>query len=411
MIGRNRVVITGLGVLAANGIGKEAFWKSLLAGESGIGPITQFDASEIPWQIAGEIDGFSPTDFIDPSLKPKRQSRNTQIAAAATVMALEDAKLSMDSLKKVEPVQITLGISLGGLDLVEQHTRRLVEKGAMKGLPTVSACVHIIASSFISALLKVKTQINVVSNSCTGGLDAIAAGAAAIRRGEVELAIVGGTDAVIIPSVVTGLGFAGMLTDSHDNPKTISRPFDLTRCGGVLAEGTGIVILESLNHARERGARQYAEISAHGTASGINMQLHEGLETSMRRAMSNAGLYPQDISNINAHGTSDPDLDIAETVAIKNVLGSHAYNIPINSIKGSTGNPLAAGGALQVISSCLSMEVGIIPPTTNLRVPDPDCDLDYVPETPRHFEPSVTLINSHGTGGVNSSMVLEKIKQ
>ncbi|MEE9369055.1 MAG: beta-ketoacyl-[acyl-carrier-protein] synthase family protein [Pontiella sp.] len=409
MIGRNRVVITGLGVLAANGIGKDAFWNSLLAGESGIGAITQFDASEIPWKIAGEIDNFVPEDFIDKKLKPRRQSRNTQIAAAATVMALEDASLSTIDLANVSPIQITLGISLGGLDLVEEHTRRLINKGLNKGLPTVSACVHVIASSFIAAMIKVTPKIGVISNSCTGGLDAIADGAAAIQRGEIELAIVGGTDAVIVPSVITGLGYAGMLATDNADPKTVSRPFDLNRTGGVASEGAGVLVLESLEHALARDARSYAEIVGYGSASSINSLVSTGLETSMRDAINNAGCQPSDISYINAHGCSDPDLDIAEVAAIKNTFGNHAYNIPINSIKGATGNPLAAGGALQAIATSLAMRRSIIPPTTNYSIPDPSCDLDFIAKNPREMNIQLSLINSHGTGGVNSSLLLRAI--
>jgi len=353
VIGRNRVVITGLGVLAANGIGKNAFWNSLLAGESGIGPITQFDASEIPWKVAGEINDFSPEQYINPKLKPKRQSRNTQLASAATVMALKDAGIPQSILAETAPIQVTLGISLGGLDLVEQHTRRIIDKGLNKGLPTVSACVHVIASSFITAMLGVPAELNVISNSCTGGLDAISAGATAIQRGQTEVAIVGGTDAVIVPSVITGLGYAGMLATAHEAPEKMSRPFDLKRSGGVVSEGAGVLILESLDHALNRGAKPYAEILGHGAASSINTHVADGLEKSMQKAMHNAGCMPKDISYINAHGSSDPELDIAETAAIKNVLGKHAYTIPVTSIKGATGNPLAAGGALQAVACSL----------------------------------------------------------
>jgi 3-oxoacyl-[acyl-carrier-protein] synthase II len=396
-------------VLAANGIGKDAFWSSLLAGESGIGPITQFDASEIPWNIAGEVDNFSPEDFIDRKLKPRRQSRNTQLAAAATMMALQDAEIDSALLQAASPLHINLGISLGGLDLVEEHTRRIVSKGLNKGLPTVSACVHVIASSFIAAILKVKSKINVISNSCTGGLDAIGDGAAAIRRGETELAIVGGTDAVIVPSVITGLGYAGMLATDNSDPKTASRPFDLHRSGGIASEGAGVILIESYNHAVARGAKQYAEIIGYGSAGSINTLVSTGLGESMNRSILNSGILPRDIAYINAHGSSDPELDLAETVAIKEVFKQHAFDIPVSSIKGSTGNPMAAGGAMQAIATSLAISNSIIPPTTNYTNPDPDCDLDYVPLAPRKMDIPISLINSHGTGGVNSSLVLKKL--
>jgi len=407
VIGRNRVVITGLGVLAANGIGKEAFWNSLLAGESGIGPITQFDTSEIPWKIAGEVKNFVPEDFIGRELKPRRQSRNTQMAAAAASMAVQDANLSKSVLMKSPPLQVILGISLGGLDLVEQHTRRLIDRGLNKGLPTVSSCVHVIASSFIASMLKVPTQLNVISNSCTGGLDAIAQAAGLIRDGKASIALAGGTDAVIIPSVVTGLGYAGMLTEETN--LNACRPFDLMRTGGVLSEGAGIVVLESYEHATTRGASLYAEVLGHGTASSVDILVSEGLELCMERAVNNSNIQADDVAYINAHGTSDPLLDVAETRAIKNVFRKSAYGIPISSIKGATGNPLSAGGAIQTIATALTLSTSTIPQTTNYSVPDPDCDLDYVMLSSRKTNPSIALINSHGTGGVNSSLVLESI--
>ncbi|MDZ8118048.1 beta-ketoacyl-[acyl-carrier-protein] synthase family protein [Pontiella agarivorans] len=410
MIGKNRVVVTGVGVLAANGIGKDAFWNSLLAGESGIGPITQFDASDIPWKIAGEVTGFKPEDFIDRSLKPKRQSRNTQLAAAATVMALKDAKLDSENLKEIDSLPIVLGISLGGLDLVEQHTRRLVDKGITKGLPTVSACVHVIAPSFISSMLGIETKISVISNSCTGGLDAVAEGARLIREGICDTAIVGGTDAVIIPSVVTGLGFAGMLADNTNlPPEKMSRPFDSMRSGGVIAEGSGVLVLESYDHALNRGKSPYAEILGYGASSNINSLPAVGLERSMKMAIENSSILPSDINSINAHGSSDPFLDISEVQAIKNVFGIQAQHIPTTSIKGSTGNPLAAGGAIQSIMTALSLKNSTIPPTTNLETPDPMCDLDFVARSERLTVADFSLINSHGTGGVNSSLILGKV--
>jgi len=409
VIGKNRVVITGVGVLAANGIGKDAFWNSLLAGESGIVSITRFDASELPWRVAGEIEGFNPLDFIDSHFKPKRQSRSTQFAAAAAKMAMNDASLDSAHISKSSPVLITMGSTLGGLDLVETHNRRLESKGLNKGLLSVSSCLHIKASSIISNLLAIPAQIGTLSNSCSAGLDAIASATAAIRNGKFEVAIAGGTDAAIIPSVMTGLGYAGLLSTNNENPQSASRPFDLFRTGGYLGEGAGVVILENLEHALERNKQPYAEVLGYGMACDYAGMPCHGYELSMSNALMNAGCMPEDISYISAHGSSDVRLDQIETDAIKSLFKNHTHRIPVASIKGATGNPLAGGGAMQLISTLLSFRNNLIPPTTNLEHPDPECDVEHVLDSPRKQTLERTLINSRGIGGVNSSIILGKI--
>lgn len=406
VIGKNRVVITGLGVLAANGIGKEAFWNSLLAGESGIGPITQFDASKLPWRVAGEVKDFNYRDFIDSRLKPRRESRSTLFAAAAAKMAVDDASIAHTRLSKSAPVLITMGSTLGGLDLVETHNRRLESKGLNKGLTTVSSCLHIKASSIISNLLGIPAQIGTLSNSCSAGLDAIASATSKIQSGEFDLAIAGGTDAVIIPSVMTGLGYAGLLSTNNENPQTASRPFDLSRTGGYLGEGSGVVVLESLDHALERNKQPYAEVLGYGMACDYEGMPCHGYELSMSNALANAGVMPKNLSYINAHGSSDIRLDQIETDAIRSLLKDHTHRIPVTSIKGATGNPLAGGGAMQLISSLLSLKHSLIPPTTNLEHPDPECDVDHIIGTPRRQQLGKILINSRGIGGVNSSIIL-----
>jgi 3-oxoacyl-[acyl-carrier-protein] synthase II len=410
VIGKNRVVITGIGVLAANGIGKSAFWSSLLAGQSGIGPITLFDPAEIPWKIAGEVKDFDIHQFIGSRFKPKRENRSTQFVAAAAVLAMEDAQLSRIELEDAAPVLVTVGTTLGGLDLVETHNRRLESKGMNKGLASVSYCLHITGPSIISSMLDVPTRIGALSNSCTGGLDAIASAYAALERGESEIAFAGGTDAVIIPSVVTGLGFAGLLSTAVDAPEKASRPFDLQRTGGILGEGAGVVVLETLEHARERGAEPYAEIIGYESTCDYIHDQKYGFEQSMRGCMMNACCMPEDITHVSSHGSSDVVLDQMETDAIKGAFGSRAYDIPVTSIKGVTGNPLAAGGAIQTIAACLSLTESTVPPTANLEMPDPTCDLDYVPLKPRRHELDVCMINSRGIGGVNSSLLIRSCR-
>lgn len=406
MIGKKRVVITGLGVLAANGIGKDAFWNSLLAGESGIGPITQFDASELPWQLAGEVKNFNPRDFIESRLKPKRESRSTQFAAAAAKMALEDASIETDHLSAASPLLITMGSTLSGLDLVETHNRRLESKGLDKGLLTVSSCLHIKAASIVSSMLAIPTQIGTVSNSCSAGLDAIASATTAIQNGQFDIAIAGGTDAAIIPSVMTGLGYAGLLSTNNENPTSVSRPFDIFRTGGYLGEGAGVVILESLDHAMARDKQPYAEILGFNTTCDYAGMPCHGYELSMSRALMNASCMPNDISYINAHGSSSVQLDQIETDSIKALFKDYTHKIPVTSIKGSTGNPLAGGGAMQLISTVLSFKHDLIPQTANLEAPDPACDVDHVLGAPKRQKLETALINSRGIGGVNSSIVV-----
>ena len=406
VIGRNRVVITGIGVLAANGIGKEAFWKSLLAGESGIGPITHFDTSDIPWKLAGEISDFKATDYIPPKFKLKRESRGTQLVAVAAQMAYADAQFTKEILLDTAPVLVTIGTTLGGLDLVEIHDRKIEKNGLKRGLLSVSCCLHIKGPSVISSMLDVPTKVGALSNSCTGGLDAIASAYKTIKSGEAEVAFAGGTDAVIIPSVITGLGYAGLLSTDEGRPESASRPFDQKRTGGFLGEGAGVVVLENLEHALARGATPYAEIVGFDSTCDYTDTLNLGFEKSMQGALQNAGYMPSDISYINAHGSSDPALDLMEAASISKVFEDIANIIPITSIKGVTGNPLAAAGAIQAISACQSFRRKIIPPIANLTHPDPICDLDFVMGDARNHFQETCMINSRGIGGVNSSLIL-----
>ncbi len=407
MIRPNRVVITGVGVLAANGIGKDAFWNSLLAGESGIGPITHFDASAIPWKTAGEVKNFDPLDFIDKSHKPRRESRSTLLSVAAAQLALSDAQMNNAILEKKSPIAIIMGSTLSGLDLVETHNRRLEASGNTKGLPSVASCLHIKTSGIIASMLSIPAYIKSLANSCSAGMDAIASATKMIRSGESEIAIAGGSDAGIIPSVVTGLGYAGLLSEHNENPSKASRPFDVFRTGGYLAEGAGVVILERLENALDRGAVPYAEIIGYDSGCDYpGMECH-GYEISMRNAIANAGLMPNDIEVINAHGSSDIALDRIEIEAINNIFANAARQPVVHSIKGSTGNPLAGGGVMQLVASVQSFRERIIPPTVNLETLDPLCDADIVYGASRINYGKTALINSRGVGGVNSTMIIK----
>ena len=409
MIGKNRVVITGLGILAANGTGKEAFWNSLLAGESGVGPITLCNVENLSSTIAGEIKNFDVNAFLPSKVKAKRLSRNTQLVAAASFLALQDAQIDHTQLKLEAPLSLSLGISMAGFDFIETEIRRIVKKGNQFMMPTVIGCIHIASASVVADLVGLPCTINVLSNSCVGGVDAVAKTFSDLRDGRTDIALAGGSDAPIETSLVSGFCAARMLCTENDAPLTASRPFDMNRSLGVLAEGSCVLVMETLDHALDRGATPYAEVIGYGAACDPTTEAASGLETSMRKAIDNAGISPYDIDYISAHAPSDIHIDLAETNMIKRVLNQHAYKIPISSIKGATGNPLAAGGALQIASASLIIKNKLVPPTTNYQVADPDCDLDYVSDTARMSEIEIALINSHGIGRVNSSLLLKRV--
>lgn len=409
MIGKNRVVITGLGVLAANGIGKDAFWSSLLAGESGIGPVTLCDVENIASQIAGEVKNFCPSDYLEGKIKPKRITRQTQLAIAAAKLAIQDSGIRTEDLQKKAPLTIMMGAALGGFDFIEGQIRRIISKGNHTMLPTVIGCVHSAPASTLAALLEVHSETYSTGNTCVAGLDAVAASYHKIRDGKTEVAIAGGSDAPIETSLMAGFSAGQMLCTLNDDPQTASCPFDAKHEFGVLAEGSAIVILESLDHALDRGAIPYAEVIGYSTLCDPFMSAGSGLQSTMAGALNNAGIPATAIDYINAHGPSDINIDRTETKAIRDVLKNHAYNIPVSSIKGVTGNPLAGGGVMQTIATALGMQSNIIPPTTNLHTPDLECDLDYVPNTPRKGAVEHALINSCGVGKSNSSLILKRI--
>lgn len=408
---RNRVVVTGLGAVAPNGIGKEAFWKSLIEGRSGIGPITLFDASLHPCRIAGEVKGFDPAVHIGPGINGRKVARQTQLALAATLLALQDASLSKDYLSTQFPVPLLLGIGCAPMDIIEEGMVRLLQKGPSR-VPsyTVHSGQPHHAASVVAEHFPLITQSTTISSACAAGLDAIALAADLIRRGKADVVLCGGTDAPISAMTFACLAKTGLMSLRNDTPEQASRPFDLDRDSGVISEGAGIVILENLDHALARGARPYLEIT--GCASLIDPDLDIpgcGLRDTMTLALANAGKRPVDIDYLCAHGPGHPVMDRLETAMIKAALGDRAYRIPVSSIKGVIGNPLAAAGALQIIACSLAMRDNLIPPTANLEKPDPDCDLDYVPLTARRAWIATALINAHGIGGSNSSMVVERI--
>lgn len=411
-IASKRVVITGLGVVAPNGIGKDAFWTSLLGGQSGIVSITLFDAANHPCKIAGEVSGFELNHHIDlHDVRVKRLSRQTQLTLAASVLALRDAGLTTQPANFLEPLVIVLGISSSAIEVITQGYDRMLAHGA-KRVPThtVQACQPQQSASVVAGYLRCSTRTQTISSACAAGLDAIAAAYKMIRSGAASVALTGGADAPVNDLTFACLAQAGLIGASTYAPDKASRPFDKGHTVGVISEGAGLMILEEWSHAKARGARMYAEITGYGTYMDDNFdQPGGGYETAMREALTDAKRRPEDLDYVCAHGPSHVVLDCRETEALHNVLGPHARKVAVSSIKGVTGNPLAAAGGLQAIATALAIEQGIIPPTANLDQPDPACDLDYVPKLPRRARVRAALINTHGLGNGNSAMVIEPV--
>lgn len=408
---RNRVVITGMGVLAPNGVGLEAFWDSLLNAQSGIGPITLFDASNLKSRIAGEVKNFDPLDYIEPELKPKRMARHTQLAYAATMMALEDAGLDANNLDLPSPVPVVIGISTSAIDVIERVYNALQEKNPNR-VPTTSSAASIpqAAANTIADRIGSVAHAATVSSACPSGLDALADAAAMIRSGTAEIAIAGGADAPITPLTMASFIASGLSSYRNGEPEKASRPFDADRDSGVISEGASVFVVENLERAEARGATIYLEVIGYGKQRDLDTtRPGSGLEESMRLALANASRLPEDIDYISAYGPSHPILDAVEVKSIKRVFGPLAYSIPVSSIKGVTGNPLAAGGPFQVVSCALTIRDGLIPPTANYEVADPECDLDFVPGRARKAKVDCALVNVRGIGGSASSLVIERI--
>mgnify|MGYP003603554933 CR=1 FL=1 len=412
MLQRNRVVVSGFGILAANGIGPEAFWKSLVEGESGIAPVTFFDASNLTTRIAGEVKNFDPAAYLPEDIKPIRLARFTQFALTALQMAFKESRLDRETLTRAAPIPVIIGVSTSSVEVIEKQYERLQSKGprhvsaftAMSGFPQAAA-------NAIAAALGVETQLLTVSSGCPAGMDAIAAAAQWIRSGKADIAVAGGTDTPITPLTMASFCASRSMSTRNDEPARASRPFDRDRDGGVMAEGCGVVILENMDHAIARGLAPHAEITGYGTqADPPGTEPGTGLTTSMTMALANASHRPEEVDYVCAHGPSDVQLDRQETASIKKVLGERAYSIPVSSIKGVTGNPLAASGPMQLIASLLCLREKRVPPTANYTYRDDACDLDYVPGKARSGQFSCILINNHGIGGTNSSMVLEEVE-
>jgi len=406
-----RAVITGLGVVAPNGIGKDAFWANLVAGRPAVERITSFDPSPYPCQVAAEVRDFKPTDFIS-ARKAKMMARFSQFAVAATRLALEDAKLSITPSLSSETI-VAYGTSMnGGGDVTEDavEARQRGGPGEINPWAALEFSPHAPAS-YVAIEFKIKGPALTLSSNCCTGLDVLYAALFHIASGKAKVAVAGSCDAPISPLAFGALCALRALTKRNDEPQKASRPYDLLRDGLVVGEGAATLVLEELEFALDRGAHIYAEILGYGAASeAIGMRKGDLEGTVMAQAIAtairSAGLCPADIDHVNAHGSSLPDFDVCDSNAFKLALGEHAYRIPITSIKSMIGQPLAAAGTIQTVAACLSIERQRVPPTINQEVPDPRCDLDYVPNRPRVARVKRVLINGHSFGGSVSAIVV-----
>jgi len=408
---KRRVVVTGLGAVTPLGIGVEDTWKNIKEGNSGVGKITKFDASNLPSQIAGEVKNFKPKEFM-PAKLVSRVDTFIQYAIAGTRMALEDAGLPLSDLG--EEVGVIIGVGMGGVGLIEHYTRVLDERGYRRVTPFfIPMIIPNMAAGQVAILFGAKGPNTAVCTACAAGNHAIGEAFRLIREGKVKAMICGGTESIITPLCVAGFSVMKALSTRNDEPEKASRPFDAERDGFVIAEGCGILILEDLEHAQKRGAKIYAELIGYGlNADAYHMTAPppdgEGAARCMEMALKDAGISAEEVDYINAHGTSTPLNDAAETKAIKKVFKDHAYKLMVSSTKSMTGHLLGGAGGLEAIITVLSLYEGIVPPTINLENPDPECDLDYVPNQARKADIKVALSNAFGFGGTNACLVFRK---
>lgn len=410
-----RVVVTGIGCLSALGPDTASFWDGLIKGRSGISRLTRFDPTDFPSKVGGEIRDFDPGKFMDPK-EAKRNDRYTQYAVAASRMAIEDAQVDTTKLNS-ERFGVIIGSGIGGMETIENQARVLIERGPSRVSPfTIPSLIANIASGVVAIEFQAKSVNFGVVSACASGSHALGEAMRHIRDGHADIMLSGGSEACI-----TRLSYAGfcnmkaMSTDFNDTPEKASRPFDRLRDGFVMGEGAGVLVIESLEHAQARGASIYCELAGYGAtcdAYHITGQDQEGrgLALCLNRALSEAGIDKSEVSYINAHGTSTPINDRCETLAIKRVFGEQAPKIAISSTKSMTGHLLGAAGGVEAAVCALAIRHGIVPPTLNLENPDPDCDLDYVPNQARKMQVNVAISNNLGFGGHNASLVFKAFK-
>ncbi|SDN93348.1 3-oxoacyl-[acyl-carrier-protein] synthase II [Desulfonauticus submarinus] len=409
-----RVVVTGLATITPIGNSLEESWQNLLAGKNGIGPITRFDCSKYDTQIAGEIKNFEVQNFLEPK-QIKRLDRFCQYALATAKMLMQDAKWPLDE-ELNENLGVIVGCGLGGLETIESFHSKLLKRGPKKVSPfSIPQLISNMAAGQISIGTKAKGPNLVTTSACASGLHAIGFAYSEIKLGRVKAIITGGVESTITPMAVAGFNAMKALSTRNDEPEKASRPFDKDRDGFVIGEGCGLLLLESLESALERGATIYAEVVGFGASSDAYHMTApkedgEGMALAMQRALKEAHVQPEQIDHINAHGTSTKLNDLCETRAIKKVFGSHAYNILITANKSMIGHTLGAAGGIESVFSVLSLYHDKIPGTTNLETPDEECDLNYCANGSVQQEIEFALCNSFGFGGTNGSILFKKFR-
>lgn len=409
-----RVVITGMAAHSPLGNSVDEFWAGLLAGKSGVAPITQFDASEFPTRFAGEVKDFDATKWINPK-EVRRMGRASQLAHATAVEALKDAGLGAPLPEEwQEEAGVCVGSAMGPFDKIDEELKTYATKGWQRASPFALAFGLVnIPAHHVSLVAQAKGPIATPVNACATGTQAVFEGAEYIRRGQARIMLAGGVEGLVHMYGIAGFSVMRALSTRNDAPEKASRPFDKTRDGFILSEGCGILVLESLESARARGAHIYAEVLGGGSSSDAYHMVAmdpngSGPYRAMKSALRYSGVELSEVSYINAHGTSTPLNDATETLAIKNLFGEQAYNIPISSTKSMIGHCMGGAGALEAIACVKTIETGMIHATINYEQPDPECDLDYVPNTPRRADVTVALSNSFGLGGNNACLVLGK---
>jgi 3-oxoacyl-[acyl-carrier-protein] synthase II len=407
-------VVTGLGAITALGHNVCDNWEAMAAGKSGLGPITLFDASGYESRVAGEVKDFDPSQYMERK-EARRADRVTQFAFVAAHEALKQSGYAPGTDNGAD-FAVIVGTAIGGITTLVSEYDTLREKGPGRVSPFL---MPMMLSDMTSGQLSIKLGARAVNyaliSACASGADSIGEAANIIRRGDAEIALAGGTEAAITPICVAGFSAAKALTTRNDEPASASRPFDKERDGFVMGEGAGVVVLESEEHARGRGARILAELAGYGaTSDAFHItqpdENGEGAARAMTKSLKQAGLRPDDIDYLNAHGTSTPMNDKLETLAVKKVFGEYAYSLPISSTKSVMGHLLGAAGAVEAVACIMAMQHGVIPPTANYATPDPDCDLDYVPNAARSASLEAVMSNSLGFGGHNASLIFRRYR-
>jgi len=412
-LSKRRVVITGLGIVSPLGIGVAENWRNITAGRGGIGRVTHFDATGYPSAIAGEVKNFDPAQYVSEK-EARRMDRFIQLGMAAAIEAIKDSGLAVTEAN-AERIGVHIGAGIGGVSTIEEMTLTIKERGPRRVTPFfVPMCIINMISGDLSVMFGLKGPNLSMVTACATATHAVGDAGRLIEYGDADVMIAGGAEAAITPTALAGFGNAKALSTRNDSPETASRPWDKDRDGFVLGEGAGIVVLEEYEHAQRRGARIYCELIGFGMSGDAYHMTSppadgEGAARCMRNAMRNAGVNPEQVQYINAHGTSTLLGDRAETLAVKTAFGAHAKKLAVSSTKSMTGHLLGAAGGVEAIYTALAIQHQVAPPTINLTTPDPECDLDYVPGSARAMKIAVAVSNSFGFGGTNGTIILRRL--